>query len=304
MVNNLEKAEQIFNDMQTNGTIGASAHSCNLILRGYLAADDYEKGVKVYDMMRQKKYDVEPDSVEKMEQFFEHNKKLVRKSVSLKLDEEQREILIGLLLGGAEIVPDEQKKKHAILFKFNATSYVHSALRTHIHERFYEWLTPSGRSVDGDHELPYQFSTIAHSYFSFFSDQFLSKDRPMIPRLIHRWVSARVLAYWYMYGGFKTNSEDILLNLRGAKREDVDKILKNLHGKDIATKMKRKGRFIWIGFQGSDAVRFWKLVEPFILQNMKDLLMPNSEAMGCDDGDVPNHRSDSDVHECCENLTG
>ncbi|KAL0914217.1 hypothetical protein M5K25_017730 [Dendrobium thyrsiflorum] len=302
MVNDLEKAEQIFNEMQTNGTIGASAHSCNVILRGYLAADDYEKGVKVYDIMRLKKYDVEPDSIEKMERFLDHNKKIVRKSISLKLDEEQREILIGLLLGGAEIVLDEHKKKHAILFKFNARSDIHSALRMHIHERFYEWLTPS-RSTDGDHEIPYQFSTIAHPYFSFFANQFWSKDRPMIPKLIHRWLSVRVLAYWYMYGGFKTSSEDILLKLRGANREDIDKILKKLQGKDIATKVKKKGRFFWIGFQGTDAVRFWNLIEPFLLQNVKDLLMPNNDANRSDDGDVLNKRSDSDVHKSGEDLT-
>ncbi|XP_020576084.1 pentatricopeptide repeat-containing protein OTP51, chloroplastic isoform X2 [Phalaenopsis equestris] len=301
MVNNLEKAEQIFNEMQMNGTIGANARSCNIILRGYLAADDYEKGVKVYDMMRQKNYDVEPGSIEQMEQFFHHNKKLVRKSVSLKLGEEQREILIGLLLGGADIVLDEHKRKHAILFKCNARSEVHSTLRTHIHERFYEWLTPN-RSVDGENEIPFQFSTIPHSSFSFFAAQFWSKDRPVIPKLIHRWLSARVLAYWYMYGGFKSSSEDILLKLRGATREDIEKVLKDFQGKDIAGKVKRKGRFFWIGFQGSDAVCFWRLVEPFLLPNVKELLMPNNDAMECDDGHVPNQGSVSDVHECGESL--
>ncbi|KAK8945585.1 Pentatricopeptide repeat-containing protein [Platanthera guangdongensis] len=301
MVNDLEKAEQIFSEMQTNGTIGAGARSCNVMLQGYLAAGDYAKGMKVHDTMIQKKYDVEPKFQEKIEQFLDENKKIVRKSVSLKLNGEQREILIGLLLGGVEMMLDEEKRKHAVLFKFNSSSDVHSALKIHIHERFYEWLTSQNHSLVGEHDIPDQFSTVAHSSFSFFADQFRAINRPVVPKLVHRWLSAQVLAYWYMYGGFKTSSEDILLRLRGANLEDIEKIVKNFQKNGMASKVKRKGRISWIGFQGRDAATFWKVVEPFILQNVKDFLIPHA-----DEG--PNSRddigSDSGVPGFCEKLRG
>lgn len=302
MVNDLEKAERIFSEMQTNGTIGAGARSSNVMLQGYLSAGDYAKGVKVYDMMIQKKYYVEPEFQEQIELFLDQNKKLVRKSVSLKLSGEQREILIGLLLGGVEVMMDEEKRKHAILFEFSSSLDVHSALKIHIHERFYEWLTSSNRSLVGEHEIPHRFSTVAHSSLSFFADQFRVKNRPVVPKLIHRWLSARVLAYWYMYCGFRTSSGDILLKLKGASLEDIEKIVKNFQRNGMASKVKRKGRISWIGFQKKDAALFWKVVEPFILQNVKDFLMPHDD----DDDEGPNSGVDigsvSDLPEVCEKL--
>ncbi|PKA45984.1 Pentatricopeptide repeat-containing protein [Apostasia shenzhenica] len=279
MASNLDKAQEIFNEM--HATTGANARTCSVMLNGYLAADEYTKALKIYDIMRQKKYEVEQDCMRQIEQFRHQNWKISKTIVRLKLDEEQREILIGLMLGGgaALIKSNEDGKKHAILFKFTEGSDIHSALRMHVHGRFYEWLTPSSRSVEGENEIPYSFSTIAHSCFGFFADQFIYKGRSMVPKLIHRWLSSRVLAYWYVYGGFRVSSGDIVLKLNGANREDIDRILQKFQANSIACKVKRKAKLFWIAFQGSNAALFWKLIEPFIQQNVKNLLIPNSDAI-------------------------
>lgn len=276
---NLEKAEGIFNEMHANGTIGANARSCNIILGGYLASDEYVKAEKIYDIICQKKYDIEPHYLEKLEYALSLNRKVVKRRVSMKLDQEQREILIGMLLGGIQIESDEERRNHAIHFEFSEKSNVHSILKMHIHERFYEWLTSSSRPVDEDDKIPHRFSTVAHSYFGFFASQFCLKGRPMIPKLIHRWLSERVLAYWYMYGGFRVSSGDIVLKLKGGNHEDVEMIAKTLQTKSLACRVKRKGRVFWIGFQGSNAVSFWKLVEPYVLENIKDHLTPYGDTV-------------------------
>ncbi|XP_072987892.1 pentatricopeptide repeat-containing protein OTP51, chloroplastic [Typha latifolia] len=269
-VSNIEKAEEIFNEMHANRMIGTNAKSCNIILTGYLSVGEYEKAEKVYDIMRQKKYDIQSESLEKLQNGPILDRKVVEKTVSMKLDQEQREILIGLFLGGLQIESDEQRRNHVIHFKFHESSDVHSVLKMHIHERFYEWLTSPDRLIDVDSEIPNQFSTIAHSYFGFFADQFRLKGRPVIPKLIHRWLSPRVLAYWYMYGGFRLSSGDMLLKLKGGNHEDVERVVKSLLAKSLACKIKRKGRVLWIGFQGSSADRFWKMIEPYVLGNVKD----------------------------------
>ncbi|XP_010933063.2 pentatricopeptide repeat-containing protein OTP51, chloroplastic [Elaeis guineensis] len=279
-IGNLEKADEIFNEMHENGTIGTNARSCNTILRGFLALEDHVKVAKIHDIMRQKKYDVEPQSLEKLHYVLSQNRKVVRRTVSMKLDQEQREILIGLLLGGVRMESDVERRNHAIHFEFDESSNVHSALRAHIHERFYEWLTPSSRLAEDDHEIPYRFSTILHSYFGFFADQFWLKGRPMIPKLIHRWLSARVLAYWYMYGGFRISSGDILLKMKGGNREDVERIVKALQAKSLACRVKRKGKVFWIGLQGSNADAFWKLTESYVLVSVKNLLAPGDVLTG------------------------
>ncbi|CAL9038455.1 unnamed protein product [Musa banksii] len=271
----LEKAEDIFNEMHTNGMIGTNARSCNAILDSYLASGECAKAEKVYDIMRQKKYEIEPRSVERLQEVLSLNRKIVKRKVSMKLDEEQREILVGLLLGGVRIESDEERRNHIILFEFSENSNIHSVLRVHIHERFYEWLTLSSRSNDDDNEMPYRFSTIAHSYFGFFADQFWLKGRLMIPKLVHRWLSARVLAYWYMYGGLRSSSGDILLRLKGGSREDTERIIRAFQAKSLGCRVKRKGRVFWMGFQGTNADMFWELVEPYILESVKSLLVPD-----------------------------
>ena len=93
----------------------------------------------------------------------------------------------------------------------------------------------------------------------------------MIPKLIHRWLSPRALAYWYMSGGHRTSSGDILLKLKG-NPEGAEKVVKALKAKSLDCRVKQRGRVFWIGFLGSNSSWFWKLVEPYVLDDLKDVL--------------------------------
>ncbi|KAK2991470.1 hypothetical protein RJ640_016505 [Escallonia rubra] len=270
-VANLDKAEEMFDQMYRNVSIGVNARSCNTMLRGYISCEEYAKAEKIYELMCQKKYDIEPPLMEKIDYVLSLSKKVVKKPISLKFSKEQREILLGLLLGGLEIESDEGRRNHAICFYFREDCGTHYALRRHIHDQYHEWLAPFSKLTDDNDEIPCQFTTISHSYFGFYADQFWPKGQYVIPKLIHRWLSPRVLAYWYMYGGHRTSSGDILLNLKGS-REGVDKIVKTLKTKSLDCRVKRKGRVFWIGFLGSNSTWFWKLIEPFVLDDLKDRL--------------------------------
>ncbi|GAV91550.1 PPR domain-containing protein/LAGLIDADG_2 domain-containing protein/PPR_3 domain-containing protein, partial [Cephalotus follicularis] len=203
---NVEKAEETFSQMLNNETVGVNTRSCNIILSGYLSSGDYVKAENIYDLMCLKKYDIESPLMEKLDSVLSQSRIEVKKPVSLKLSIVQREILLGLLLGGLKIESDERRKNHMIMFEFNETSATHSVLKRHLHDQYHEWLHPSSKLYDGIDEIPYVFSTISHSYFGFYADQFWPNGLPMIPKLIHRWLLPRVLAYWYMYGGHRTSS--------------------------------------------------------------------------------------------------
>ncbi|KAK8485184.1 hypothetical protein V6N13_128756 [Hibiscus sabdariffa] len=274
-VGNLVKAEEIFNHMRGNVTVGVNAKSCNTILYGYLSSGDILRAEKIYDLMCEKKYEIESPLMEKLEYVLSLSRKEVKKPVSLKLSKEQREALVGLLLGGLRIDSDEERKNHMIRFEFNQDSVVHSVLKRHIHDQYHEWLHPSSKLIAGD-DTPHKFSTISHSYFGFYADQFFPKGQPVIPKLIHRWLSPIVLAYWYMYGGYRTSSGDILLKLKGSS-EGVEKVVKTLKAKSLNCRVKRKGRVFWLGFLGTDSMWFWKLVEPYILEDLKDFLKAGSD---------------------------
>ncbi|KHG30621.1 hypothetical protein F383_13349 [Gossypium arboreum] len=275
-VGNLGKAEEIFNHMGENVTIGVNAKSCNTILCGYLSSGDNSKAEKIYDLMCQKKFEIESPLMEKLENVLRSSRKEVKKPLSLKLSKEQREILMGLLLGGLRIDSDEERKNHMIRFEFNPSSIPHSILKRHIHDQYHEWLHPSSKLTAGNGDILHKFNTISHSYFGFYADQFWPKGQPVIPKLIHRWLSPIVLAYWYMYGGYRTSAGDILLKLKGSS-EGVEKVVKTLKSKSLNCRVKRKGRVFWIGFLRTDSMWFWKLVEPYILDDLKDFLKAGSE---------------------------
>jgi len=283
-IGNIAKAEEIFGEMHKNGTIGTNAKSCNIMLRGYLSAEDYQKAESIYDLMCKKKYDVPVDTFEKLQNGLLTSKKAVKppKPVSMKLDEEQREILIGLLLGGTQIESHARKGVHIVNFKFQKDSNAHSVLRAHIHERFFEWLPSACRSLNDDSEIPYQFSTIPHTHFGFYADQFFLKGQPVLPKLVHRWLSPRVLAYWFMFGGFRLQSGDIVLKVSGGNIDGIERIVNSLQTQSLTCKVKRKGRFFWIGFQGSNADSFWKIIEPHVLDSFTGSTMEESRSIGSD----------------------
>ncbi|KAJ4973809.1 hypothetical protein NE237_006983 [Protea cynaroides] len=276
---NIGKAEEVFNRMLSDGMIGVNTRSCNAILGVYLSSGEHVKAEKIYDLMCQKKYDIESPLMEKLDYILSLRRKVVKKPISLKLSKEQREILVGLLLGGLQIESDEERRKHALNFDFSDNSDVHCALKRHIFDLYHEWLNFCGIPKDESDDIPNRFSTIAHPYFGFYADQFWPKGWPVIPKLIHRWLSPRVLAYWYMYGGLRSPSGDILLRLKGGSVESVVNIVKTFKEKSLDCRVKRKGKVFWIGFLGSNSVWFWKLTEPYILDGLKDLLKADGHSL-------------------------
>lgn len=294
-IGNVMKAEEIFGEMHKNGTIGTNAKSCNIMLRGYLSAEDYQKAEGIYDLMRKKKYDVPVDSLEKLQNGLLSSKKVAKpaKPVSMMLDQEQREILIGLLLGGTQIQSHAQKGVHIVNFKFQEDSNAHSILRMHIHERFFEWLPSACRAINNESEIPYQFSTIPHAHFGFFANQFFLKGQPVLPKLVHRWLSPRVLAYWFMFGGFRLQSGDIVLKVSGGNKDGVERIVGSLQTRSLTCKVKRKGRLFWIGFQGMNADSFWKIIEPYVLDSSASSMVQESHSIDSDGS----QGSDTDYEE-------
>ncbi|CAJ2669421.1 unnamed protein product [Trifolium pratense] len=280
-VGKLDKAEDIFSQMFRDASIGVNARSCNIILHGYLYAGNNLKAEKIYDLMCQKKYEIDAPLMEKLDFILSLRRKIIKKPTSLKLSKEQREILIGMLLGGLQIDSDDQRKNHIIRFDFDGNSESHYVMKSHIHRQFYDWLHPTFKPSDDSENIPDKFCTIASSHFGFYADQFWSKGHPTTPKLIHRWLSPCVLAYWYMYAGHRNSSGDVLLKIKG-NREGVESIVKKFKAMSIDCKVKGTGKVFWIGIMGSNTTWFWKLIEPYILEDARDFTKADVYIMGQD----------------------
>jgi hypothetical protein len=50
----------------------------------------------------------------------------------------------------------------------------------------------------------------------------------------------------------------------------------------LLCKVKRKGKFFWICFQGSNADSFWKIIEPYVLDSFASSEIQKSGGIGSD----------------------
>lgn len=310
-VGNLDKAEELFNQMHKDEKLGINTRSCNLILGGYLSSENCLKAGKIYSLMCQKKFDVEPSLMEKVDDMLTMTRKEVKKPASPKLSKEQRENIVGLLLGGLCLESDEDRKNYRLIFEFNENSSMHCVLRKHLYYQFHEWLHSSSKlSDDADEdEVPFKYATLAHPYFAFYADQFQVKGQSVLPKLIHRWLSPRVLAYWFMYGGHRKPSGDIILKLKG-NLDGVEKVVKTLKAKSLDCRVKKKGRVYWLGFLGSNSTQLWKLIEPYVLVDIKEDVVNAAVENTADRSEEETHissfdnsgsDSDGNVSDYCDN---
>jgi hypothetical protein len=112
-----------------------------------------------------------------------------------KLTRLQKEILFGILLGDASLQWNENRTTCRLRYTQKNYAYI-----MHVYEIFKPFVkTPP--SLCKQTEVWY-FNTIQSPVFRFYRQQFYGKDEiKRIPRLIHRWLTPRTIAYWFMDDG-------------------------------------------------------------------------------------------------------
>ncbi|KAH9297772.1 hypothetical protein KI387_029454 [Taxus chinensis] len=270
----LEKAEEVFTGLQKDGAMGIKSKACNIMLEGYLNAGQGAKIRQLYDQMCLKKYDVEPLLMQPIKYSINLGNEDINRHLSLTLTAEQREISTAILLSGAILESHDKNKTFELHFEFNKKLEFCDILKTNLYVNFFEWLKPLDRLNAQAEEMPWHFSTVNHHSFRFYADHFRPGGKMAIPRLIHRWLSPRTLAYWYMYGGWKSTSGDIVFYGMSYRVKEGEIIVKAFKAKSIDCVINRCGKLFQIRCQGKDAMRLWKLMEPYILDDLKEILKP------------------------------
>jgi hypothetical protein len=198
---------------------------------------------------------------------------------SLKLSSIQKEVLHGTLLGDACL---EWSKDHrAARIKFEQSGR-HRDYLFHLHELFRPFVKgePVARvrkcSSGVDCES-YLFQTIKHGCFRFFGQQYLAGSSKAVPKLIHRWITPRSFAYWFMDDGSikSRESKGVLLNTQAFQPSDVDRLieaLQNRLGLIASRRRQRDGLQIYISGKSYD--RLVELLGPFVVESMRYKLPP------------------------------
>ena len=194
------------------------------------------------------------------------------KKKKLSLNAEQREVLIGLLLGDAHLETQNQGRTYRLKIE---QSERHRPYLIQLYEVFREWiLTPPRRRLaksSGRVSCNYCVQTVSHGALRFYAQQFYTGRRKVVPKLIHRWLTPRALAYWFMDDGSlkSSQSKGVIFNTQVFEMADVERLINAItrnFGLKAKKRKQREGYQIYVS--GESFERFCQLVEPFLLPEM------------------------------------
>lgn len=205
------------------------------------------------------------------------SKEIQQKSLRLKLTDEQKEILVGTLLGDGHL----ETKNYGQTYRLKIEHTIRQrAYVDWFYKKFQVWvLTPPvvrTRLVTlRGQEKAYErigFATISTGSLRFYAKQFYQDKTKIVPKLIHRWLTPRALAVWYMDdGSIKSNHhKTILLNTHSFSDTDLKRlqnVLEQEFGIKTAIRIQKDGKQIYL--LSETVEMFLKLIEPYIIPTMR-----------------------------------
>ena len=202
-----------------------------------------------------------------------HSRELEAYKARLKLSSEQKEVLVGLMLGDGHLETQNRGRTYRLKIEQSAK---HEAYVQHLYELFKDWVrTPPQQKVvrsKGSVSANWWFQTLSHGAFRFFAQQFYQDGRKRVPKLIHRWLTPRALAYWFMDDGSikSSQSKGVIFNTQGFERNEVQRLCDVLQDKFALEAKPRKQREGWqIYISGRSYETFRALIEPFLIPEMR-----------------------------------
>lgn len=192
----------------------------------------------------------------------------------LELSSLQREVVVGALLGDACLESQNQGRTYRLKIEQSAD---HEAYVRHLRSVFGEWVLSGPRrrsktSRIGTPTVSWAFNTVSHGAFRFYARQYYLQGRKQVPKLIHRWLSPRSLAYWFMDDGSMKSrqSKAVILNTQAFQLPDVERLIGVLASHfQLAAKPRRQSDGYQIYLSGQSFEKFCKLVDPFVIPEMR-----------------------------------
>jgi len=198
-----------------------------------------------------------------------HSRELESKKSSLRLTRLQREVLVGIILGDAHLETRNNGRTYRVKFEYSAKQceYVE-----HLYEIFKEWvLTSPQEKIDATHKNLW-FQTISHAAFRFYAHQFYDGRKKCVPKNIHRFLTKRNIAYWFMDDGSikSRESKGVIFNTQGFEKNGVENLVKILNSKFGLKASIRKQSDGWqIYISGVSYEKFREAIDPYILDSMR-----------------------------------
>jgi len=193
---------------------------------------------------------------------------------TLTLSDEQKDTLVGLLLGDACL----ETRNRGITYRLKVEqSDNHADYVRHLYSVFQPWVLSPPRSrshsdSQGHEHISWTFQTVSHPAFRFYAHQFYGGQKKSVPVLIHRWLTARGLAYWFMDDGSMKSeqSKGVLLNTHSFSTADVSRLVQLLQSEfSLAASVRKQREFQQIYISGHSLEMFHRHVGLYLIDSMK-----------------------------------
>ena len=117
----------------------------------------------------------------------------------------QREVLVGILLDDASLQTESNGKRYRLRI---SQSEQHKDYLFHLYDIFKSLTTSPPLQYEfmdarnpGKRYYRWTFATTQQACFRFYGQQFYNGQAKKVPKLIHKWLKPRSIAYWYMDDG-------------------------------------------------------------------------------------------------------
>lgn len=182
------------------------------------------------------------------------------------LTEEQKQILIGVLLGDGAM----RKKTHALL-EINH-SYSQKEYVDWLYQQFKDFVATSPKVRKGNGKrLAYRFTTKSILEFTYFYNRFFKENRKIIPETLT--LSPLTLAIWYMDDGSRCD-KDIYLNSQQFTQVEQRRLVVELERQfQIRSSLNKDKHYHRIRIKKESVDEFMNIISPYILPSMKYKLL-------------------------------
>lgn len=187
---------------------------------------------------------------------------------TLKLNDVQKSILVGTLLGDGHLETQDGGKTYRLKIEHQLAQRDYLEW---IYDQFQEWVPGGIRKRTKKNGYEYVlFDTYSHGAFRFYAQQFYPSHKKVIPKLISKLLDPLALAIWFMDdGSWKSDRHNtFIIHTLGYSRKDLElaqKVLKNKFGLETSLHA-QKGKYLRLYVKSESANQFKKLIHPYTAQ--------------------------------------
>lgn len=180
-----------------------------------------------------------------------HSKRIEDHKKTLRLDDFQRALIVGKVLGDGHLETSDNGKTYRLRIEH---SLKQKAYVDWLYSQFKAWsgqapkirerrvLMPQGTSAV---QASYGFTTYAHGALRFYAQQFYDQNgKKIIPKLIKKLLTPIALAIWYLDdGSFKSSHHrTFIIHSHGYEKKDLQRVQAVLMKLGVKTSLHRQNR--------------------------------------------------------------